>query len=179
MEVGISGAGTQIEYWNFWNNIFNFYSFARSGYNTELSMEDNLSAFTKIFGEGASYIAEIIRIGEACLDGQVNITAAGLRPGGGGVIIRQVSDKAICIVDGRNALLVGEGVCQSCGAQAEKQQCKQGKETQFLHDTHRPFYIEWWCRIAARGGFHQYNESQWIILHANAQFLQFFSHYFS
>ena len=78
MEVGISGAGTQIEYWNFWNNIFNFYSFARTGYNTELSMEDNLKAFTKIFGEGAPYIAENIRIGEATLDGQVTIKKAGL-----------------------------------------------------------------------------------------------------
>ena len=78
MEVGINGAGTQIEYWNFWNNIFNFYSFARTGYNTELSLEDNLASFTKIFGEGAPYIADIIRMGEACLDGQVNIKQAGL-----------------------------------------------------------------------------------------------------
>lgn len=78
MEVGISGAGTQIEYWNFWNNIFNFYSFARTGYNTELSLDDSLTAFTKIFGEGAPYIAEIIRTGEACLDGQVSIKRAGL-----------------------------------------------------------------------------------------------------
>jgi hypothetical protein len=78
MEVGISGSGTQIEYWNFWNNIFNFYCFARTGYNTEFSMERNLKLFTKIFGEGAPYLAEIIRIAEACLDGQAQIHKAGL-----------------------------------------------------------------------------------------------------
>lgn len=78
MDVGINGAGTQIEYWNFWNNIFNFYSFARTGYHTGLTLEDNLHSFTKIFGEGAPYIADIIRMGEECLDGQVNIKQAGL-----------------------------------------------------------------------------------------------------
>lgn len=77
-EVGISGSGTQIEYWNFWNNIFNFYCFARTGYDVSLSMEDNLKEFTKIFGEGAPYIAEIIRIAEACLDGQDRIYTAAL-----------------------------------------------------------------------------------------------------
>lgn len=77
-EVGISGSGTQIEYWNFWNNIFNFYCFARTGYDTERSLEHNLELFAKIFGEGAPYIAEIIRMAEACLDGQVRIYTAGL-----------------------------------------------------------------------------------------------------
>lgn len=78
MEVGISGSGTQIEYWNFWNNIFNFYCFARTGYDTTYSMEAHLQQFTKIFGEGAPYIAQIIRIAEACLDGQDRIYTAGL-----------------------------------------------------------------------------------------------------
>lgn len=78
MEVGINGSGTQIEYWNFWNNIFNFYCFARTGYDTERSMEQNLKLFVRIFGEGAEYIAEIIRMAEACLDGQVKIYRAGL-----------------------------------------------------------------------------------------------------
>lgn len=78
MEVGISGSGTQIEYYNFWNHIFNFYCFARTGYDAALSMEDNLAVFTKIFGEGAPYIAEVIRMAEECLDGQVRITQAGL-----------------------------------------------------------------------------------------------------
>ncbi|MBQ2742033.1 MAG: DUF4838 domain-containing protein [Oscillospiraceae bacterium] len=78
MEVGIAGYGTQIEYFNFWNHIFNFYTFARTGYDASLSMEDNLSSFVKMFGEGASYIVEIIRMAEACLDGQVKIDKAGL-----------------------------------------------------------------------------------------------------
>lgn len=77
LEVGIDGSGTQIEYYNFWNHIFNFYCFARTGYNTQLSMEDNLAAFTRIFAEGAPYIAEIIRICEATLDGQADIGTAG------------------------------------------------------------------------------------------------------
>ena len=78
MEVGISGSGTQIEYFNFWNHIFNFYCFARTGYDTALSMEHNLCAFTKMFGEGAPYISEIIRMAEDCLDGQVKMYTAGL-----------------------------------------------------------------------------------------------------
>lgn len=78
MEVGISGSGTQIEYFNFWNHIFNFYCFARTGYDTALSMENHLEVFTRIFGEGAPYIAQIIRMAEACLDGQVTISKAGL-----------------------------------------------------------------------------------------------------
>lgn len=77
-EVGISGSGTQIEYCNFWNHIFNFYCFARTGYDTDLSLEKNIRAFTRIFGEGADYIAEIIRIAEATLDGQVQIKLGGL-----------------------------------------------------------------------------------------------------
>ena len=77
-EVGIQGSGTQMEYFNFWNHIFNFYCFARTGYDTALSMENNLVNFTKIFGEGAPYIADAIRTAEACLNGQVNIRWAGL-----------------------------------------------------------------------------------------------------
>ena len=78
MQVGIGGSGTQIEYWNFWNNIFNFYCFARTGYDTSRSMQQNLKLFTRIFGEGADYIAQIIEMAEACLDGQVRIYTAGL-----------------------------------------------------------------------------------------------------
>ncbi len=97
MEVGITGAGTQIEYWNFWNNIFNFYSFARTGYDTTLSLDDNLAAFSKIFGEGACYIAEIIRMGEACLDGQVTIKKAGL-------FLMENIDKEACYANFEKAL---------------------------------------------------------------------------
>lgn len=78
MELGIDGSGTQIEYFNFWNHIFNFYCFARTGYDTSLSMEDNLAKFTVMFGEGASYVADVIRLAEATLDGQETIMTAGL-----------------------------------------------------------------------------------------------------
>ena len=37
-------------------------------------MEDNLDRFTRIFGEGAPFIKEIIRIGEEVVDGQTPIS---------------------------------------------------------------------------------------------------------
>ncbi len=77
MEMGIDGSGTQIEYYNFWNHIFNFFCFARTGYDTDLSFGDNLATYTKIFGEGAPYVAEIIRCCEAIVDGQVDIGRMG------------------------------------------------------------------------------------------------------
>lgn len=77
-EVGISGSGTQIECFNMWNNLFNFYVFARTAYDSELSMEDNLAGFGKIFGKGAEAVKEIIRIAETCLDGQKDIKLAGI-----------------------------------------------------------------------------------------------------
>ena len=41
-------------------------------------MDDHLKLFTKIFGEGAPYVAEVIHIAEAVLEGQVKISQAGL-----------------------------------------------------------------------------------------------------
>ena len=78
MELGIDGSGTQIEYFNFWNHVFNYYCFARTGYDTGLSFEDNLAKFTVLFGEGAPYVAEVIRTAEEVLDGQETIMTAGL-----------------------------------------------------------------------------------------------------
>ncbi len=77
-EVGIDGIGTQIECYNFWNNIFNFYCLSRVGYDNELSMQAQLEKFSVIFGEGAPYIREIITHAEDVLDGQVPIMQAGL-----------------------------------------------------------------------------------------------------
>ncbi|MBQ8684806.1 MAG: DUF4838 domain-containing protein [Clostridia bacterium] len=74
---GISGAGTQIECFNLWNHIFNFYTFGRTGYDTSLSMQDNLKRFTRLFGDGGAEIAEIVTALEACLDGQVPIPQCG------------------------------------------------------------------------------------------------------
>lgn len=89
MRIGAKGIGSQMEYYNFWNNIFNFYVFARTGYNSDLSMEDNLQAFSKIFGKGGAYISEIVRIAEATLEGQENHKRAGL-------YVMQNIDKKTC-----------------------------------------------------------------------------------
>lgn len=78
VEKNIYGAKTQIECYNHWNNIVNFYTFGRTAYNTELSFEDNLSHFCKIFGAGAEYVAENIRYMEDLMDGQCEIMKAGL-----------------------------------------------------------------------------------------------------
>jgi len=79
MEVGIRGSGTQIECFNLWNNIFNFFCFGRTAYDTGLSMQKNLFRFSRIFGEGAPYIEKIITDMEARLDGQQTIMTAGLQ----------------------------------------------------------------------------------------------------
>ena len=76
LEKGIYGLGTQIEAFNVWNNIFNFYTYGRTAYNTSLSMEDNLELFAVIFGGGAEYIKDIIRECEQVLDGQTTIREA-------------------------------------------------------------------------------------------------------
>ncbi len=77
-KAGILGSGTQIECFNLWNHLLNFYVFARTAYDDGVSMEEHLPRFTRIFGEGAQYITEIITRAEACLDGQVPIDKAGL-----------------------------------------------------------------------------------------------------
>lgn len=76
-EKGIYGLGTQLECFNLWNNIFNFYSFSRTAFDTSLSMEDNLNRFCLIFGNGAEYIKKIIEYCENVIDGQVSIDKAG------------------------------------------------------------------------------------------------------
>ncbi len=77
IEKGISGASTQIECFNLWNHIFNFYTFGRTAYDTDLSMEDNLERFARIFGEGTEWMKKSIRMVEECLDGQVPIIEGG------------------------------------------------------------------------------------------------------
>lgn len=74
LEVGIYGLGTQVECFNLWNNIFNYYTYARTAYDVTLSMDDHLERFCRIFGEGAPFIKEIIHMGEAIVDGQTPIS---------------------------------------------------------------------------------------------------------
>ncbi len=78
IKQGVLGTATQIECFNMWNHIFNFFTFARTAYDTELSMEDNLSVFSRIFGAGAPYMEEAIRTAEKCLNGQETIMDAGI-----------------------------------------------------------------------------------------------------
>lgn len=78
IEKGINGSETQIEVFNMWNNIFNFYTYGRTSYDASLSMEDNLERFCRIFGLGASFIADNIRYAEGTLDGQADIMFAGI-----------------------------------------------------------------------------------------------------
>lgn len=76
MEKGILGIGTQMECFHIWNHLVNLYSFARTGYDTDLSLEDNIARLVPIFGEGAPYIAKYIRLAEEVLDGQECIELA-------------------------------------------------------------------------------------------------------
>ncbi len=78
IEMGIDGTETQIEVYNHWNNIFNFYSYGRCAYDTENSLDKNLSLFCRIFGKGGKFVAENIRYAESVLDGQSEIMRAGI-----------------------------------------------------------------------------------------------------
>lgn len=78
IEKGIDGTETQLEVFNMWNNIFNFYTFGRTSYDVSLSMDDNLDHFCRIFGKGAAYVAENMRYAEELLDGQADIMFAGI-----------------------------------------------------------------------------------------------------
>lgn len=77
-QKGYLGSGTQIECFNLWNHLFNFYSFARTAYDTSLSMEDNLARFSRIFGKGAPEVCAVIRYAEELLDGQAPVDTAAL-----------------------------------------------------------------------------------------------------
>ncbi len=77
VELDFAGSGTQIECFNLWNHLFNFYCFARVGYDTDLSMEDCLASFTKLFGKGGKYVADVIRYLESVMDGQTDIQSCG------------------------------------------------------------------------------------------------------
>lgn len=70
---GIDGSGSQMECFNLWNNIFNFFTFARTAYNNELSLEQSIAAMCRMFGAGAESVAEILRLYENTMDGQVPI----------------------------------------------------------------------------------------------------------
>ncbi len=74
---GFSGSGTQVEGFNVWNNILNFYTFARTHYDNGRTLECNITEMSRLFGAGAEPIGEILRIYENTLDGQVPINQTG------------------------------------------------------------------------------------------------------
>ncbi len=76
-ELGIEGSGTQMECFNSWNNLFNFYTFARTAYDTSLSMEKAMERFCRLFGEGGEQVRDILFLYENTLDGQVPISETG------------------------------------------------------------------------------------------------------
>lgn len=78
IEKGIKGTETQIEVFNMWNHIFNFFTFGRTHYDTSLTMEDNLQLFSRVFGKGAEFIADNIRYAESIIDGKADIMFAGV-----------------------------------------------------------------------------------------------------
>ena len=75
---GVMGSFTQIECFNHWNNIFNFFTFGRTLFDVSQSMEDGLARFTRIFGKAADTVAKIITMAEDALEGQETIMFAGL-----------------------------------------------------------------------------------------------------
>ncbi len=77
IDKGISGAGTQIETFNLWNHLLNFYTFGRTGYDTSLTVQDTAAAVAALCGKAAPVVKEILLAGEAALDGQLPIHKCG------------------------------------------------------------------------------------------------------
>jgi len=65
-----TGSGTQMEAFNLWNYLFNFYTHGRSSYDVSLTLEDLLERFIRIFGAGAPYIKEYMQYAEDFNEGQ-------------------------------------------------------------------------------------------------------------
>ena len=71
------GSGTQIEVFNVWNCLFNFYTHGRTSYDVSVSFDKHLDRFCKIFGRGAPFIKSYIQYVESVIDGQVTYDQAG------------------------------------------------------------------------------------------------------
>lgn len=71
------GSGTQIEVFNIWNCLFNFYTHGRTSYDLSLSFESHIERFCKIFGAGAPFIRSYIKYVEKIIDGQTTYDQAG------------------------------------------------------------------------------------------------------
>jgi hypothetical protein len=64
------GAGSQMEAYNLWNYLFNFYVHGRKGYDVSLTFEELLERFVRIFGKGGYYIKQYISYVEDFYEGQ-------------------------------------------------------------------------------------------------------------
>ena len=77
-EKGIDGLGTQVEVYNIWNNILNYYAYGRTAYDTALSFSDILSHFCRLFGDGGDDVRRAILLCEQTVNGQTEISEAGI-----------------------------------------------------------------------------------------------------
>lgn len=64
------GTATQMEPYNLWNYLFNFYVHGRKGYDVSLTYNDLAEKFVKIFGNAAPYVREYLDYVEKFSDGQ-------------------------------------------------------------------------------------------------------------
>lgn len=64
------GTATQMEPYNLWNYLFNFYVHGRKGYDIALSFEELLNSFSMIFREASPFVKEYINYVEQFSDGQ-------------------------------------------------------------------------------------------------------------
>jgi len=77
IERDFAGAGTQMECFHIWNHLLNLYTFGRTAYNVSLSIDDNINALCRLFGEGANDISLIMKKMEAVVDGQATVQHSG------------------------------------------------------------------------------------------------------
>ncbi len=78
IKQGYSGGSTQIECFNVWNNLLNFYCYARVGYDVEQSLDMQIRAMCRLFGKGAPYVEEILKIYEDTVNGEERINKAAI-----------------------------------------------------------------------------------------------------
>ena len=71
------GSGTQVEPFNVWNCLFNFYAHARTSYDNDLTVPNLLARFGRIFGAGAPFVAAYLQYVESVLEGQATYDQAG------------------------------------------------------------------------------------------------------
>lgn len=64
------GTATQMESYNLWNYLFNFYVHGRKGYDVSLTYEELQERFVRIFGEAAPFVKEYLDYIEDFSNGQ-------------------------------------------------------------------------------------------------------------